>query len=70
MLNAMDHRPTELERAFQLAKSGRCGSVKDIRDQLRSEGYSTTKITGKTLASQLQALIQTRRTPQGPKAGT
>jgi hypothetical protein len=59
----MDHRPTQLERAFQLAKSGRCGSVKDIRDQLRSEGYSTTQITGKTLAGQLQAHIQTAALP-------
>jgi hypothetical protein len=60
----MDHRPTELERAFQLAKSGRCSSVADIRNLLRSEGFSNTKITGKTLASQLLALIRAARAPK------
>jgi hypothetical protein len=64
----MDRRPTELERAFQLGKSGHCGSVEDIRKQLRSEGYSTTQLTGRALARQLQALIQTARTPKEPKA--
>jgi hypothetical protein len=66
MLCAMD-RLTELERAFQLAKSGRCGSVRDIREQLRSEGYSIGQIIGKTLSKQLQALIQTARTPKASK---
>jgi len=66
MLGVMDHHTTELERAFQIAKSGRCGSLKDIRSQLRSEGYSTTRITGGTLAKQLQALIQAAQTPKGP----
>jgi len=52
-----DHRPTELERAFQLAKSGSCGSMRDIRNQLRSEDYSIAQITGRSLAKQLQALM-------------
>jgi hypothetical protein len=62
-LNPMDQSTTDLERAFQLARSGRCGSLKDIRLQLRAEGYSTMQITGKALARQLQALIQAARTP-------
>jgi len=65
-MSAMDG-PTELERAFQLAKSGRCGSLDDIRNQLRSEGYSTAYITGKGLVTQLRALIETARAPRGPK---
>jgi hypothetical protein len=66
MVGVMDHGTTELERAFQIEKSGRCSSLDDIRSQLRSEGYSTKRITGKTLVRQLQALIQTARTPRGP----
>jgi hypothetical protein len=60
----MDHRSTAPERAFQLAKAGRCGSVGAIRDQLKSEGYSTTQLSGNALAKQLRALIQTARRPK------
>jgi hypothetical protein len=42
--------------------------LKDILYQLRSEGYSTGQITGKTLAKQLRALIEATRTVTGPKA--
>jgi hypothetical protein len=31
---------TVLERAFQLARSGLCGSVSEIRERLKAEGYS------------------------------
>jgi hypothetical protein len=61
---AMDHNTTALERAFQLAKSGYCNSVDDIRHQLKSEGYSTEQITGKDLTSQLKALINSAQTPK------
>jgi hypothetical protein len=54
----MNHRPTDLERAFELARSGRCGRVEDLRTQLRKEGYSVDRLTGRTLIKQLQALIQ------------
>jgi hypothetical protein len=54
----MTHRPTDLERAFQLARSGRCGRVEDLRRQLRKEGYSVDRLTGRTLVKQLQALIE------------
>jgi hypothetical protein len=65
----MDHRPTELERAFQLAKSGSCGSVGDIRNQLGSEGYSTARITGRSLARQLRALMAEARSAEKTVAG-
>jgi hypothetical protein len=59
--SAMNDRPTELERAFQLARSGRCSCVEDVRHRLKSEGYSTLQITGKSLARQLLTLIQAAR---------
>jgi hypothetical protein len=53
----MDPSTTELERAFQLARSGGCRSVDEIRKKLISEGYSAAHITGKGLLAQLRALL-------------
>jgi hypothetical protein len=57
----MDHTVTALERAFQLAKSGTCDSVADLKKRLRTEGYSITQITGRVLSKQLDALIKAAR---------
>ena len=57
ILSHMDHNVTALERAFQLAKSGICESVADLKNRLRSEGYATTKVVGGSLTKQLRALI-------------
>jgi hypothetical protein len=54
----MDHTITALERAFQLAKSGDCAAVPDIKRRLLREGYSVVQITGGTLSKQLVALIR------------
>jgi hypothetical protein len=55
----MDLRPTALEHAFQLARSGRPKSIDDIKQESAKEHYSTGQITGNTLRKQLLALIQT-----------
>jgi hypothetical protein len=60
----MDEKPTAIERAFQLAKSGTCVSVPGLRKQLKAEGYSTNQITGPTLNKQLLALIHLARQQQ------
>jgi hypothetical protein len=60
----MDEKATALERAFQLAKSGTCVSVPDLRKKLKAEGYSTNQITGPTLNKQLLALIHLARQAQ------
>jgi hypothetical protein len=54
----MNNRPTALERAFQLAGSGRPKSIDDIRRELAKEHYPSGQITGNTLRKQLLALIQ------------
>ena len=54
----MNSRPTALERAFQLARSGGPKSIDDIKRELAKEHYSSGQITGKTLRKQLLALIQ------------
>jgi hypothetical protein len=61
---AMDPGVTTLERAFQLAKSGECRSIDEIKKTLTAEGYHTAQITGRVLLRQLQGLI-----PADPKAG-
>jgi hypothetical protein len=57
----MDHSVTALERAFQIANSGDCKSVTDLKKRLRKEHYSLNKITGRTLFKQLEALIKAAR---------
>jgi hypothetical protein len=47
---------TALERAFALARSGKCAKVQQIRVQLKAEGYSDDQIWGPTLTRQLRDL--------------
>ena len=46
-----------MERAFELAKSGDCSSVAEIKKRLKAERYSLEQITGRSLSKQLGALI-------------
>lgn len=49
-------RPTALERAFELAKTGDYATVSDVTKQLKAEGFATTQITGPSLSKQLREL--------------
>ena len=60
LLFSVDPNKTAIERAFELAKSGRAGSVDEIRRSLTSEGYSTHHLTGATLLAQLRTSFETR----------
>lgn len=53
----MDQNKTALERAFELARSGRYPTVELIRRAISAEGYFQTQIEGRELARQLRALI-------------
>jgi hypothetical protein len=55
---------TSLERAFELAKSGSCGTVEDLKRALIHEGYSTSQIVGRSLTNQLRALINSAPSKQ------
>lgn len=57
----MTNGRTALERAFELAESGSCDSVDDIRKRLKSEGFSLTQVTGGSLMKQLRELIRAAR---------
>ena len=51
---------TALERAFELAASGRYDSVSAVRQRLLKEGYAVEQLTGRNLLSQLNTLIRER----------
>lgn len=52
------HRPTTIERAYQLARSGDCASVQDIREQLIREHHESVEahLRGPTIGNHLRAL--------------
>ena len=49
---------TALERAFQMARSGKYASVAEIKKQLNNEGLSVKQVTGTVLLRQLKELIR------------
>jgi hypothetical protein len=53
----MDTRLTSLERAFELAKSGQCATVDQIKRQLKAEGLSAGQVEGRMLIKQLRELM-------------
>lgn len=61
-------RPTTLERAFQLARSGEVRGIVDIKARLRAEGYgdAATQLTGPKLISELRRLCVAARGPAAP----
>jgi len=61
MLSGMNHRMTALERAFDLARSGRVAGLGDIIASLRRDGYSSDQIEGPLLRRQLADLIKAAR---------
>jgi len=40
----MDFRPNTIERAYQLAQSGECATIEEIKAILRKEGYSASQL--------------------------
>ncbi|WP_374274285.1 hypothetical protein [Brevundimonas sp.] len=68
----MNHRPTTLERAYQLAESGECASVSDIKKRLMAEHYTDVQgqLYGSAVTTALRKLTEkaaaTRTTSGGP----
>ncbi|HEY5409852.1 MAG TPA: hypothetical protein VIJ94_03900 [Caulobacteraceae bacterium] len=60
----MDFRPTALERAFALARSGEYAGVAEVRKQLKAEGYSDQQVNGPALMRQLRDLCVASRRPE------
>ena len=66
----MEHAPSALERAFQLARSGACTGLSDIRAALKSEGYAGVEgiMIGLSLRRQLKQLCDSARTGAASEA--
>ena len=47
----MDYRPTTLEKAFQLARSGTCPDLVHLVKKLKAEKFDADQIQGKALGS-------------------
>ncbi|SFS81151.1 hypothetical protein [Brevundimonas viscosa] len=58
-------RPTTLERAYELAREGRCRTVSDIKQALSSEGYDRIQdaLYGPSLTADLRKLCQQHYMP-------
>jgi hypothetical protein len=65
----MDVRKTVLEKAFELARSGKCLNFSELLLRLRAERYDLSQIQGPELRKQLMDLIEkARRSPsRSPK---
>ncbi len=58
-----DRSKSTIERAFDLARSGECQTLTQIRRRLRAEGRSDVdgQLFGRTIAAQLQQLCRASR---------
>lgn len=56
----MTFRPTTLERAYQLAESGACRTVGDVKQALKAEGYERIQdaLYGSTVTAALRKRCQ------------
>ena len=63
-------RPTTLERAFELARTGEYTTAREISDKLRAEGYwdATVQLDGPALRSQLKKLCTASRVARAPES--
>jgi len=54
----MSDRPSVIERAFQVAKSGKVGNIEQLRKRLKQEGYSNAdSLRGRSLLQQISRMI-------------
>ena len=63
MLSAVDNRLTTVERAYQLARSGECAGVKEIKERLLIEGFQDVsgQLYGSTITKALRLLCVAAR---------
>lgn len=61
----MDQNKSTLERAFELARSGRYRTVSEVKRAVLAEGYSLAQLEGRALSRQLSDLIKAKVTQSG-----
>jgi hypothetical protein len=65
----MNFRPTTVERAYQIAASGEYGTVTDVSEALRKEGYDArAHFVGRILPTTLRRMIKEARSKGGEAA--
>lgn len=57
----MKPNTTALERAFELARSGKFANVSEVKSVVAREGYPMNQLEGPALTKQLRALIKAHR---------
>jgi hypothetical protein len=57
----METRKTALQRAFELAQTGKCLNVLEIIKPLKAERYDADQVEGPALKKQLFQLIEKSR---------
>lgn len=64
------YRITTIERAYELARSGPCANVDEIRAQLKRERFESVDghLHGSMITGQLRALCRKKRTPAPAEA--
>ena len=67
MTSAMDPNVSTLERAFQLAATGRYLTVSEIKLALSREGYRHEIVDGPELSKQLVAIMTKARSSRAPQ---
>ena len=68
----MNGRLTAVERAFDLAGSGQCRTVQDIRRQLSGEGYLDVRhhLSGRSIMAELGRVIKAAQAAGSVEAKT
>lgn len=61
LVSAMDRTKTPIERAFELARSGKYLTASEVKRAVSAEGYAVAQIEGPLLMRQLRALIRDAR---------
>ena len=58
-MDKMEERPSVVERAFMVAKSGGVATIGELRAKLTAEGYDNVKqtLSGRSLSLQLTRMI-------------
>lgn len=66
MFWAMDQNKTPLERAFELARSGRYQTVSEVKRAVAAEGYAISQFDGPLLLRQLNEIIHAEGAKKEP----
>ena len=61
----MEPNVSPIERAFQLAATGRFATVTEIKLRLAAEGYRASQVEGRSLSKQLAETIAKARSKRG-----